>query len=126
MTTVTVTLEVPERLAQRLTQQRDKLPQALEWAINRLSPHATPPETVCRLPASAFTEMVQFLATDHRPEEIVAFQISPESQNRLSVLLEKNREARLTESERAELDWFEYVYDIMSRLKAQVRPASLV
>ena len=40
----------------------------------------------------------------------------------LSDLLEQNREIGLNEVESAELDWYEYVHDIMARLKAQVRP----
>lgn len=41
----------------------------------------------------------------------------------MSNLLEKNREMGLNETESAELDWYEYVHDIMTRLKAQTRPA---
>ena len=67
--------------------------------------------------------MVEFLSSRPTPEQILAFKISPHAQARLAELLEKNREEGLTEAESAELDWYEYVHNIMTRLKAQARPA---
>lgn len=84
-------------------------------------PAASPPTTTP--PALAFTEMVEFLSSRPKPEQILAFKISPHAQARLAELLEKNREEGLTQAESAELDWYEYVHDIMTRLKAQARPA---
>jgi len=119
----TIILEVPDRLAQQLYVERDRLPQVLELALKRL-----PPRPVTVVPAAvsstlAFTEMIEFLSGHPTPEQILAFRISPQAQTRLSDLLEKNRETGLNETEIAELDWYEYVHDIMTRLKAQVRPA---
>jgi hypothetical protein len=120
----TITLEVPDRLAQQLYVERDRLPQVLELALKRL-----PPRPVTGAPVAvsssmlAFTEMIEFLSSHPTLEQILAFQISPQAQVRLSYLLETNRETGLNETESAELDWYEYVHDIMTRLKAQVRPA---
>lgn len=118
----TITLEVPEDLAQRLEAEQDRLPQALEWALELLPARPTPPSAETAAPAPAFTEMVEFLSSNPTPEEIQAFKISPRAQARLAELLEKNREEGLAEAESAELDWYEYVHDIMTRLKAQATP----
>ncbi len=115
----TITLEVSDDLAQRLEAEQDRLPQALEWALELLPARPAPSPAESTAPPLAFTEMIEFLSSNPTPEEIRAFKISPRAQSRLAELLEKNREEGLTEAESAELDWYEYVHDIMTRLKAQ-------
>jgi hypothetical protein len=117
----TITLQVPDQLARRLNVERERLPQLLEWALERFP--ARPTAFGSATPAHVFAEMIDFLSNHPTTEQILTFQISPRAQTRLSELLEKNREGALSESESAELDWYEYVHDIMTRLKAQVRPA---
>ncbi|MDE3091345.1 MAG: hypothetical protein KGJ80_18415 [Chloroflexota bacterium] len=118
---ITVTLQVPNELARRLNLERDRLPQILEWALNQFPARSVSfPATA---PALAFTEMVEFLSSHPANEQILAFKISPHAQARLDELLDKNREEGLSDTENAELDWYEYVHDIMIRLKAQARPA---
>jgi hypothetical protein len=123
-TMATITLEVSDELAQRLRVEQDRLPQVLVWALKRLPPRPIIPAPVIAPPALAFNEMIEFLSSHPTPEQILAFKISSQAQARLSALLEKNREMGLSEVENAELDWYEYVHDIMTRLKAQVRLAS--
>jgi hypothetical protein len=118
----TITLEVPNRLAQRLNLERDRLPQVLELALRQLPPRPVNTVPVAVAPALAFTEMIEFLSSHPTTEQILGFRISPPAQANLSDLLEKNRETGLNEAESAELDWYEYVHDIMTRLKAQARP----
>jgi hypothetical protein len=118
----TITLEVPDELAQRLNVERDRLPQVLERALKLLPARPTAPPPTTSPPALAFTEMIEFLSSHPTPEQILAFKISPRAQARLAELLEKNREEGLIEAESTELDWYEYVHDIMTRLKAQARP----
>ena len=115
----TITLEVPDDLAQRLTAERERLPEMLRWALAQWPPRMAQRPASSLSPTLAFDEMIEFLATHPTLEQILAFRISPRAQARLAELLEKNREDRLTESEGAELDWYEYVHDIMTRLKAQ-------
>ncbi len=113
----TMTLEVPDRLAVQLRLERDRLPQLLEFALRsrndaqRLS-----------MPSSlAFGEMVEFLSSRPSSDEVLAFKISPSAQDRMASLLEKNREEGLSNAENGELDWYEYVHEIMTRLKTEVR-----
>ena len=119
----TITLQVPDKLAQRLNVERDRLPQLLEWALDQFPVRPTVSVSATTAPALVFAEMIDFLSSHPTTEQILAFQISPRAQARLAGLLEKNRESALSESENAELDWYEYVHDIMTRLKSQVRPA---
>jgi hypothetical protein len=120
----TITLEVPDELARRLDVERDRLPHVLSWALRKLPPRRDARPAAAGSPPQAFTEMIAFLSSQPTPEQIWAFKISAQAQARLSALLEKNRESSLNEVENAELDWYEYVHDIMARLKAQTRQTS--
>lgn len=120
MTTL-ITLEVPEDVAQRLNAERTRAPEMLAWALRQLPPSAPVRSGSVVAPARAFNEMVDFLSSHPTAEQIAAFQISDEAQKRLAELLDKNREEGLNQAENAELDWYEYVHDIMMRLKAQTR-----
>ncbi len=64
--------------------------------------------------------MIELLSNRPTPAEVVAFKISPSAQERMATLLEKNREEGLSDAENMELDWYEYVHEIMTRLKAEV------
>jgi hypothetical protein len=114
----TITLDVPEHVARRLNAERDRLPEILEQALQLLPSERgkaigqTPPNV-------AYMEMLEFLAERPSADEVRAFKISTKAQTRLTELLEKNREEGLSESENAELDWYEHVHDIMTWLKAQ-------
>jgi hypothetical protein len=63
--------------------------------------------------------VLDFLITRPTPEEIVAFKVSAEAQERLRTLLDKNREGSLTEIEAAELDLYEQLEHMMILLKAK-------
>ena len=117
--TTFITLEVPEDVAQRLNAERARAPELLRWALRQLPPSSPVRSGTGAAPAQAFNEMVDFLSSHPTAEQIMAFKISDGAQARLSELLEKNREEGLADAENAELDWYEYVHDIMMRLKAQ-------
>jgi hypothetical protein len=68
-----------------------------------------------------YDELVELLATTAKPEQVLAFQLSPEKQNRLDDLLAKNRDQTLTAEESAELDSFEQFEHVVRLLKARVR-----
>jgi len=56
----TITLEVPDRLAQQLYVERDRLPQVLELALKRLPPRPVTVAPVAVSSTLAFTEMIEF------------------------------------------------------------------
>ncbi len=53
------------------------------------------------------------------PEEMLAFQLSEEEQNRIDDLLERNNEGRLTMEEKAELQQYAEIERTVSLLKAK-------
>lgn len=115
----TVTLDVPEHIARRLNAEREHLPEILDQALQLLLSQSGKAISRQVPPDMAFMEMLEFLSMRPTANEVRAFKISAEAQARLSDLLEKNTEHGLTESEHAELDWYERVHDLMTWLKAQ-------
>lgn len=68
-----------------------------------------------------YEDLLDILADSASAERIFAFQLSAEKQLRLEDLLQKNRDGRLTESERGELDEFERIEHFARLLKARLR-----
>jgi hypothetical protein len=64
-------------------------------------------------------EVLDFLLSAPGPEQIIAFHASETSQARLRSLLDANRNASLTDSERAELDEATHLNHMMILLKAR-------
>jgi hypothetical protein len=75
---------------------------------------ATQPETL-------FAEIIDFLASTPTPEAILAFKPSDRLEQRLSDLLEQNRQETLTAEERGELDEFMRMNHFMNMLKIRAR-----
>jgi hypothetical protein len=67
-----------------------------------------------------YDELVDLLAAQADPEQLRAFRLSAERQQRLDDLLEKNREGRLEPDESAELEDFEQFEHIVRLLKARL------
>jgi hypothetical protein len=118
----TITLEVPDALAARISAMSDRLPELLSGMLDPI-----PEETSQALRAAAthhvYREMLDFLASSPTPQQIVDFKLPKDDQERLEELLEKNREERLSDVELAELDVYELVHHSVIRLKAQARRA---
>jgi hypothetical protein len=108
-------------LAVQLDALRDHLPALLHEVLK-----PRPGEKTAGLLKSgtlhpAYCEMFDFLASGPTPEQIIGHQASLALRERVAELLEKNREAELSEEEAAELDGYEQVDDLMSLLKARAR-----
>jgi hypothetical protein len=119
-----LTIQVPDELAQRLEPFRDRLPELLTRLVETVLPSSSPADLLPSVanPTDApvaYAEVLDFLITRPTPEEIVAFKVSAEAQERLRTLLDKNREGRLTEIEAAELDLYEQLEHMMILLKAK-------
>jgi len=69
----------------------------------------------------AYDEIIELFANGSSPERIVSFKPSKESQERVRVLLEKNKEGKLTPEEDAELDDFGLIEHLMRLVKARAR-----
>jgi len=117
-----LTIQIPDELAERLEPLRSRLPELLSQLVETGSSSytsfaiATP--NFQHLP-QAYLEVLDFLVTCPTPQDILAFKVSPEAQDRLRSLLDKNREGALTESEIAELDAYEQLEHLMILIKAR-------
>jgi hypothetical protein len=68
-----------------------------------------------------FDEILEFLAASPSAEAIVSYQPPVALQQRLSVLLDRNRSSGLSESDQKELEEFLRMNRLMSRLKLKAR-----
>lgn len=122
MLMATITLEVPEKLARRLENVGDGLPSLLSYALDMAGIPGTEIE-----PKKSYLwdEVLDFLGSRPEAQEILAYRISDEAQERLELLLDLNREGSLTPEEREELDEFLRIDHFFSMWKAHVRAMPL-
>lgn len=117
-----LTIQVSDELAQRLEPYRDRLPELLKSAVERILPSNSADllRSVANLTDTplAYSEVLDFLLTRPTPQEITSFKISTKAQERIRILLEKNLEG-ITETEAAELDLYEQLEHLMILLKAK-------
>ena len=118
----TITLQIPDELAQRLEPLQDRLPELL-WQLleSTKKPTTIDPEINTdsgNIPA-VYQEVLDFLIKSPIPQEIVNFKVSQQAQTRLQILLDKNRDSILNEMEIAELDVYEQLEHLMILLKAR-------
>lgn len=106
-----VTLTLPDDLAERVRDLAERLPRTLEVALRAVLRADAP--TV-----DAVDEVTQFLATLPAPEQILAFRASPAVEARIADLLEKSRAAGLTEDEEREWQTYEYAGHLIRMAKA--------
>ena len=116
----TITLQIPDELAQRLEPLQNRLPELL-WQLLDKNPTTIEPEINTHsgdIPA-VYQEVLDFLIKSPIPQDIVNFKVSQQAQIRLQILLDKNRESTLNEMEIAELDVYEQLEHLMILLKAR-------
>jgi 16S rRNA C1402 (ribose-2'-O) methylase RsmI len=92
-----ITIEVPDRLGEQLQQLGDRLPEALNRALQEL----TFTETTAYQDDS---QIIELLASQPSPEVVLAIRPTPALQDRMSELLAQNKSGTLTRSEEVELD----------------------
>jgi 16S rRNA C1402 (ribose-2'-O) methylase RsmI len=92
-----ITIEVPDRLGEQLQQLGDRLPEALDRVLQEL----TSTETTENRDED---QIIELLASQPSPEEVLAIRPSPALQARMSELLAQNKSGTLTRSEEVELD----------------------
>lgn len=107
----TITIDLPDELADQLESIRDRLPELL--ALSLRQPAA---------PAALYRAILTFLAGNPTPAELAAFAPPIEMQERLQTLLERGRAGRITPAEQAELDEYERIEHLVVMLKASNLP----
>ena len=109
---VEMTIQVPDALAEQLGLVRERLPEVLARGLQELSP----------LPNHVYRYVLDFLVNSPSPEAILQFGPTPEMQERVQVLLEKQRSGPLTPRETAELDEYVRIDHVITMLKARALP----
>ena len=107
----TITVDIPDELSNRLAHVRDRLPELLALSLQQPA-----------VPAHIYREILDFLASQPTPDEIVAFRPTPAMQQRLATLLERSHAGQLLPAEQAELDEFERIEHVLVLLKAGSLP----
>lgn len=105
-----MTLQVPEDLAERIRPMRSWLPTILELSLVGYRTMAT----------ATATEVIEFLAQEPKPREVLEYHASEKSQARLRRLLALNAAGLLGEEETRELDELQKIEQILILLKAQL------
>jgi hypothetical protein len=72
-------------------------------------------------PSKLFEEIAVLFASDPRPQQILNFRPSDSTVQRASELLDLNRQGRLGDDQRQELDQFEQAELLMRLVKARIR-----
>ena len=69
----------------------------------------------------AYLEIIDFIASGTTPETVAHFLPSPEAQQRVAELIEREKEYSLSPEEQAELDHFMELEHILRMAKAKAR-----
>ena len=110
----TITLEVPDEVAARFKREPKVVSALLRKTLTaKLSDPRKP----------IHQELIDFLSSSPRLEQIMKFKISALAQERLETLLEKNREEQLTAKQKSELDQYLQYRHVLILLKARARRA---
>ncbi len=108
----TITLDVPDELADQLAPLQDRLPEMLALGLRQPA-----------VPAQIYRAILTFLAGAPTTEQIAAFAPPIEVRQRLAILLDRERAGALTPAERAEIDELERIEHFVVMLKAGALPA---
>jgi hypothetical protein len=107
-----ISLEVSDDLARRLSVLHNQLPQILELGLREWNADT-------QSGFSGLAEVLEFLANLPSPEEILALKPSPELQQQVEDLLERNRTVGLTTDEERMWQQYEYIEHLVRVAKTQ-------
>lgn len=111
MIAMQVTIEIPDALAGQLELEKNQLSEVIQRGLR--SPSAGG--------LSMVEEVFVFLGRRPSPEQIIAFQPSEKSVERLRELLDKNGAGWLPAEEEAELDTLQSLNHLFALIKLQAR-----
>lgn len=106
-----IILDVPDDLGERLEALRDRLPELLDRAMQELS-------TPSSLTFQDELQILELLASQPKPEDILAIRPTPVLQARMSDLLARNKAGQLSRQEEAELDRYLVIEHLVRLAKA--------
>jgi hypothetical protein len=107
----TISIDVPDELAAQLERVRDRLPELL--ALSLQQPLA---------PAALYRAILDFLVSNPSPTDLAMFAPPAEVQERLRLLLGRERNGQATPAEKDELDEYERIEHLIVMLKTANLP----
>lgn len=115
-----VTVELPDRLFNRVQQRARRSHRSLESELISLIADGLSimPEDK---PLPAYDEIVNLIARGATPQEIANFRLSPEAQARARELLARNQAGTLTGAEESELDLYTQLEHLLGLVKVRAQ-----
>ena len=107
---VTLTIDIPDRLAEQLGSERERVTQIIARGLRRDWSGSSPLRR----------EVITFLARRPTTEQLIGFRPSEAAAARLEELLKKDKENRLASEEEAELDEMCEIDRFVSLIKTEV------
>ncbi len=107
-----IQISVPEELALRLKPMQEQIPRILELGLRRFSAADT-------YVFEGTEDVLEFLADLPEPEDILKLRPSESFQEKISHLLEKNRDIGLSLQEEREWEQYQYLEHLVRMAKAR-------
>lgn len=107
-----VTIDLPENLAINLQSHKGKLTQIFELGLREFKASSS-------IGYKSVADILEFLASLPKPEEILALHPSEELQTEIGRLLEKNRNEGLSETEEQTWASYEFIEHLVRIAKAK-------
>jgi hypothetical protein len=108
-----ITLDISDELSEQLAKMGGN---PSDWLLQRLPELLASPQPL--LPTHVYHYILNFIANNPTPQQIADFRPTPEMQERLQTLLDRNRAGHLTAAEQLELEEYERIEHIIILLKA--------
>ena len=126
-----ITIEVPDKFAQRLEPFQSQLPELFTRFISATLPDESAegvPLTDLDMTNETYQEVLDFLVSQPTSQQIADFNVSESAQSRLQVLLQKSHNSSISTNEKEELDLYEQLDALVGLLKvkafASLRPTA--
>ena len=107
---MSVTVTINDALATRLKPYEGQLPEILEFGIREI-------EARGETGYAGVNSVLEKLATLPTPEEVLALRPTPQLQERLETLLEKNRSTGFSPADQREWDQYQYTEHLVRMAK---------
>ncbi len=107
----TITIDVPDELADLIAKVGDRLPEMLALSLRQPV-----------LPVHIYRYVLDFIASKPNAEQIANFRPTPEMIDRVRTLLAREKQNEITSTEKQELDEYEQIEHLIILIKAGSLP----
>ncbi len=107
-----ITLDLPDDLAERLRALADRLPRILELGLREM-------DASSQSELAGASDVLELLANLPSPEQVLALRLSPALQDRVRELLDRSRTTGLSPVEEEEWQHYQYLEHLVRLAKAR-------